>query len=60
VYEWTIPAVIGGTSHGGGERSIRPCSVGSAIGRYPAKAIAWDFEVSDDDPVVTLSGTECH
>jgi len=28
--------------------------VGSAIGRYPAKVIAWDFEVSDDDPVVTL------
>lgn len=26
----------------------------SAMGRYPAKVIAWDFEVSDDDPVVTL------
>jgi len=24
------------------------------IGRYPAKVIAWDFEVSDDDPIVTL------
>jgi hypothetical protein len=28
--------------------------VGSVIGRYPAKVVAWDFEVSDDDPVVTL------
>jgi Mg-chelatase subunit ChlI len=28
--------------------------IGSAIGRYPAKVIAWDFEVSDDDPIVTL------
>ena len=28
--------------------------IGSAIGQYPAKVIAWDFEVSDDDPIVTL------
>ena len=28
--------------------------IGSAIGRYPAKVIAWDFEVSDYDPIVTL------
>jgi hypothetical protein len=28
--------------------------IGSAIGRYRAKVIAWDFEVSDDDPIVTL------
>ena len=28
--------------------------LGSSIGRYLAKVIAWDFEVSDDDPIVTL------
>ena len=28
--------------------------VGSAIGEYLAKVIAWDFEVSDDDPIVVL------
>jgi len=28
--------------------------VGTSIGRYLAKVIAWDFEVDDDDPVVTL------
>jgi hypothetical protein len=28
--------------------------IGSAIGRYLAKVIAWDFEVSDEDPIVTL------
>ena len=28
--------------------------MGSSIGRYLAKVVAWDFEVSDDDPVVTL------
>lgn len=28
--------------------------IGSAIGRYPAKVIAWDFEVSDDDPIIVL------
>ena len=28
--------------------------IGGAIGRYPARVIAWDFEVSDDDPIVTL------
>lgn len=28
--------------------------MGSSIGRYLAKVIAWDFEVSDDDPIVTL------
>ncbi len=28
--------------------------MGSSIGRYPAKVTAWDFEVSDDDLVVTL------
>jgi hypothetical protein len=28
--------------------------IGSRIGRYPARVIAWDFEVSDDDPIVHL------
>ncbi|HUP75648.1 MAG TPA: hypothetical protein VM282_21600 [Acidimicrobiales bacterium] len=28
--------------------------VGSVIGEYLAKVIAWDFEVSDDDPIVVL------
>lgn len=29
--------------------------VGTSIGRYLAKVVAWDFEVSDDDPIVTLA-----
>ena len=28
--------------------------IGSSIGRYLAKVISWDFEVSDEDPIVTL------
>lgn len=28
--------------------------MGSSIGRYLAKVVAWDFEVSEDDPIVTL------
>ena len=28
--------------------------MGSAVGRYLAKVIAWDFEVSDEDPIVVL------
>lgn len=28
--------------------------MGSSIGRYLAKVLAWDFEVSDEDPIVTL------
>ena len=28
--------------------------MGSDIGTYVAKVVAWDFEVSDDDPIVTL------
>jgi hypothetical protein len=28
--------------------------VGTSIGRYLAKVVAWDFEVSDSDPIVTL------
>ncbi len=50
-YNWTrlrvaraVAAVVPGAS----------VVVGSAIGRYPAKVVAWDFEVSDDDPIVTL------
>jgi hypothetical protein len=50
-YNWTrlrfaraVAAVLPGSS----------VVIGSAIGRYPAKVIAWDFEVSDDDPIVTL------
>ena len=36
---------------------VTPGSVvlmGSRIGTYLAKVVAWDFEVSDDDPIVTL------
>lgn len=28
--------------------------MGSSIGRYLAKVVGWDFEVSDDDPIVVL------
>ncbi|SRR6266508_5849569 len=28
--------------------------MGSRIGTYLAKVVAWDFEVSDEDPIVTL------
>jgi hypothetical protein len=28
--------------------------MGSSIGRYLAKVLAWDFEVSQDDPILTL------
>ncbi len=28
--------------------------LGSSIGRYLARVLAWDFEVSEDDPIVTL------
>lgn len=28
--------------------------LGSSIGRYLARVVAWDFEVRDDDPIVTL------
>lgn len=36
---------------------VTPGSVvvmGSRVGTYLARVVAWDFEVSDDDPVVTL------
>ncbi len=36
---------------------VTPGSVvvmGSSVGTYLAKVVAWDFEVSDDDPIVTL------
>lgn len=29
-------------------------SLGSTIGTYLAKVLAWDFEVSDDDPMIVL------
>lgn len=28
--------------------------MGSSVGRYLAKVLAWDFEVSEDDPILTL------
>jgi hypothetical protein len=28
--------------------------MGSVIGKYVAKVVAWDFEVSDVDPIVVL------
>ncbi|MHB1446442.1 MAG: hypothetical protein ACYCTI_09715 [Acidimicrobiales bacterium] len=28
--------------------------LGSDVGRYLGKVVAWDFEVSDTDPIVTL------
>jgi hypothetical protein len=28
--------------------------MGSSIGHYLAKVVAWDFEVSDDNPIVVL------
>ena len=28
--------------------------IGSDLGQWVAKVISWDFEVSDDDPIVTL------
>ena len=28
--------------------------IGSALGKWVAKVIAWDFDVSDDDPIVVL------
>jgi len=28
--------------------------MGSPVGRYLAKVVAWDFEVSEDDPIVVL------
>jgi len=36
---------------------VTPGSVvvmGSRVGTYLARVVAWDFEVSDDDPIVTL------
>lgn len=37
---------------------VTPGSVvlmGSRVGTYLAKVVAWDFEVSDDDPIVVLN-----
>lgn len=38
-------------------RAVAPGSavvIGSDLGEWVAKVVAWDFEVSDDDPIVTL------
>ena len=38
-------------------RDVTPGSavvMGSGIGHYLAKVVAWDFEVSDDDPIVVV------
>lgn len=38
-------------------KDVTPGSVvvmGSRVGTYLAKVVGWDFEVSDDDPIVTL------
>ena len=50
-YNWTR------LSHARNVRDVTPGSavvMGSSIGHYLAKVIAWDFEVSDDDPIVVL------
>ena len=31
-----------------------PVVIGTHAGRWLARVLAWDFEVSDDDPVITL------
>jgi hypothetical protein len=50
-YNWTR------LSHARNVRDVTPGSavvMGSTIGHYLAKVVAWDFEVSDDDPIVVL------
>jgi hypothetical protein len=50
-YNWTR------LSHARNVREVTPGSavvLGTGIGRYLAKVVAWDFEVSDDDPIVVL------
>ena len=50
-YNWTR------LSHARNVHDVTPGSavvLGSGIGRYLAKVVAWDFEVSDDDPIVVL------
>jgi hypothetical protein len=50
-YNWTV------LSRARNVRDVVPGSTvvtGSVIGNYLAKVVAWDFEVSDDDPIVVL------
>ena len=50
-YNWTR------LSYARNVRDVTPGSavvLGSSIGHYLAKVVAWDFEVSDDDPIVVL------
>ena len=50
-YNWTR------LSYARNVRAVTPGSavvLGSGIGHYLAKVVAWDFEVSDDDPIVVL------
>jgi hypothetical protein len=50
-YNWTR------LSYARNVRDVTPGSavvLGSGIGHYLAKVVAWDFEVSDDDPIVVL------
>ena len=50
-YNWTLLSQARNVS------DVTPRStvvMGSVIGRYLAKVVAWDFEVSDTDPIVVL------
>ena len=50
-YNWTLLSQARNVS------DVTPGStvvMGSVIGRYLAKVVAWDFEVSDTDPIVVL------
>jgi hypothetical protein len=50
-YNWTLLSQARNVS------DLTPGStvvMGSVIGRYLAKVVAWDFEVSDTDPIVVL------
>ncbi len=50
-YNWTV------LSRARNVNDVTPGStvvMGSVIGKYLAKVVAWDFEVSDEDPIVVL------
>jgi hypothetical protein len=50
-YNWTLLSLARSVS------DVVPGSavvMGSAVGRYLAKVVAWDFEVNEDDPIVVL------
>lgn len=50
-YNWTV------LSRARNVKDVTPGStvlMGSVIGKYLAKVVAWDFEVSDEDPIVVL------